>query len=112
MALVDNPRIDFRSPAGRDAVAEMSRRLTAIPVVAEVRSLTQPLGKPPIPDKEKSLLQRLAEQAMRAAADSRYVSTNPLNKADRNHITRFDIVFRTDPFSDTAWTRSRTCGRS
>ncbi len=102
VALVENPRIDFRSPTGRDAVAEMSRRLAAIPVVAEVRSLTQPLGKPPIPDKEKSFLQRLAEQAMRAAADSRYVSTNPLNKADRNHITRFDIVFRTDPFAHTS----------
>jgi putative drug exporter of the RND superfamily len=102
VALVDNPRIDFRSPAGRDAVQEMSRRLMSIPVVAEVRSLSQPLGKPPVPGKDKTFLQRLADQAMRAAVDSRYVSTNPLNKADRNHITRFDIVFRSDPFAHSS----------
>jgi len=102
VALVDNPKIDFRSPAGRDAVRETSRRLLAIPVVAEVRSLSQPLGKPPVSDAEKTFLQRLADQAMRAAADSRYVSTNPLNKSDLNHITRFDIVFRSDPFSQTS----------
>src|SRR5271157_795770 len=102
VALVDNPRIDFRSPAGRDAVQETSRRLMSIPVVAEVRSLSQPLGKPPVPDKDKTFLQRLADQAMRAAVDSRYVSTNPLNKADLNHITRFDIVFRSDPFAPSS----------
>ena len=49
----------------------------AIPDVAEVRSLSQPLGKPPVPDTEKTFLQRLADQAMRAAVDSRYVSTKP-----------------------------------
>ena len=31
VALVDNPRIDFQSPAGRDAVQETSRRLMSIP---------------------------------------------------------------------------------
>jgi putative drug exporter of the RND superfamily len=99
VALIDNPRIDFRSSVGREAVQEMSRRLMSIPVVAEVRSLSQPLGKPPVPETEKTFLQRLADQALRAAVDSRYVSTNPLNKADLNHITRFDIVFRSDPFA-------------
>ena len=102
MALIANPRLDFRSPPGRAAVAETSRRLMAIPNVAEVRSLTQPLGKPPVPDSEKTFLQRLADQAMRAAADSRYVSTQPGDKADLNHITRFDIVFKSDPFSPTS----------
>jgi len=99
VALVENSRIDFRSPAGRAAIGEVSRRLLAIPGVAEVRSLSQPLGKPPAADSEKTYLQRLAEQAMRAAADSRYVSTKPLHKADVNHITRFDVVFKSDPFS-------------
>jgi RND superfamily putative drug exporter len=99
LALVDNPRLDFRSQAGRDAIQDVCRRLLAIPMVAEVRSLTQPLGKPPVPDSEKNLLQRLADQAMRAAADSRYVSVKPASKDDLNHITRFDIVFRSDPFS-------------
>ena len=102
VALVENPRIDFRSPKGREAVQEMSRRLMSIPAVAEVRSLSQPLGKPPVPDSEKTFPQRLADQLMRAAVDSRYVSTHPLKKADLNHITRFDIVFRSDPFSQSS----------
>jgi RND superfamily putative drug exporter len=102
MALVDNPRIDFRSEAGRKAVQEVTRRLEGIPDVAEVRSLTQPIGKPPAPEAQKSFLHRLVDQAMRAAVENRYVSVNPANKSDLNHITRFDIVFKTDPFSASA----------
>jgi RND superfamily putative drug exporter len=101
-ALVQNGRIDFRSPEGRAAVAEVSRRLAAIPVVAEVRSLSQPLGKPPASGQAPTLLQRLADQALRVAADSRYVSTKPASREDLNHITRFDIVFRSDPFSEAS----------
>jgi len=99
IALVENPKINFRSPEGREKVAEVTRRLTAIPEVAEVRSLTQPLGVPPVPENEKSFLQVVAERAMRAAADGRYVSIKPAEAQDQDHITRFDIVFKTDPFS-------------
>jgi RND superfamily putative drug exporter len=99
VALVEHKRLDFRSPDGRVAVQDVTRRLMGIPSVAEVRSLTQPVGKPPVPDTEKTFLQRVADQAMRAAVDSRYVSTKPVDRADLNHITRFDIVFKTDPFS-------------
>lgn len=102
IALVENPKVDFRSSEGRDKVAEVSRRLAAIPEVDEVRSLTQPLGVPPIPEDQKSLLQIVAERAMRAAADGRYVSIKPTEAGDRDHITRFDIVFKTDPFSKTS----------
>jgi RND superfamily putative drug exporter len=99
VALVEHPRIDFRSPDGRKVVQEVSHRLMAIPMVSEVRSLTQPLGKPPVPDSEKTFLQRVADRALQAAADSRYVSTRAVDKADLNRITRFDIVFKSDPFS-------------
>ena len=34
------------------------------------------------------------------AAESRYVSLKPAKRADLNHITRFDIVFKTDPFAE------------
>ena len=98
-ALVENPRIDFRTDEGREKVAEVTRRLLEIPGVAEVRSLSQPLGKPPVPDDQKSLFQRMAERAMRAAVDGRYVSINATDPNDKNHITRFDVVFKTDPFS-------------
>ncbi|WP_165219032.1 MMPL family transporter [Aquisphaera insulae] len=101
-AFVHSGRLDFRSEEGRQAIREVTRRLVAIPIVAEVRSLTQPLGRPPIPDGEKTLVQRMADQALRAVADSRYVSTRPADKADLNHITRLDIVFRSDPFSPTS----------
>ncbi|MDR3618680.1 MAG: MMPL family transporter [Paludisphaera borealis] len=98
-ALVENPKVDFRSPEGREKVDEVSRRLLAIPGVAEVRSLTQPLGAPPVSDDQKSMLQRMAERAMRGAVDGRYVSTKAPDAKDVNHITRFDVVFKTDPFS-------------
>jgi RND superfamily putative drug exporter len=39
---------------------------------------------------------------MRTAIESRYVSTNPADKAELNHITRFDVVFKSDPFSPTS----------
>lgn len=99
IAIVENPKVDFRSSEGREKIAEISRRLAAIPGVDEVRSLTQPLGDPPIPEDQKSLLQIVAERAMRAAVDGRYVSIKPTEASDRDHITRFDIVFETDPFS-------------
>ena len=44
VALVDNPRLNFRSPEGRRAVDEINRRLQAIDNIAEIRSLTKPLG--------------------------------------------------------------------
>ncbi|AMV39348.1 MMPL family transporter [Planctomyces sp. SH-PL62] len=110
IAVVENPKLDFRSPEGREKVAEVTARLLAVPGVAEVRSLSQPLGKPPIPEAEMNFLQKMADRALRAAADGRYVSINPVETREpgqaevpaarsRNHITRFDVVFATDPFS-------------
>ncbi len=101
-ALVDNPGMDFRSPSGRTAIAETSRRLGAIDNVAEVRSLTQPVGKPLAADRRQGLFGRLADPFVQAAAESRYVSVKPSDPADTNHITRFDIVFKTDPFSEAS----------
>jgi len=102
VALVENPKVDFRNPEGRQMVAEVTQRLMAVPGVAEVRSLTQPLGTPPIPDDKKSMLQLMAERAMRAAVDGRYVSSkarDPMDPSRPTYITRFDVVFKTDPFS-------------
>ncbi len=70
--------------------------------VAEVRSLTQPVGKPLSAEPTTGLFGRLADQALRLAAESRYVSLNPARRSDLNHITRFDIVFKTDPFSEAS----------
>ena len=40
----------------------------------------------------------------RPLADPRYVSVAPGNPADKDHITRIDVVFRSDPFSDEGMT--------
>jgi RND superfamily putative drug exporter len=98
--LLEHPRISFRSDLGRAKIGELTRRLVEVPNVAEVRSIYQPLGTPPVPDKEKSLLERYAELAIKPAVDARYVSTKPATKADADHITKIDIVFKTDPFSE------------
>ena len=102
VALIENPTLDFRSPAGRAAIEEISRRLAAIGSVAEVRSMTRPVGKPEGPATGRSLFERLADQAVRIAAETRYVSTKPRQAADVNHITRLEIVFKTDPFSESS----------
>jgi putative drug exporter of the RND superfamily len=99
-ALVHHPELDFRSPAGRETIATVSRMLLAIDNIAEVRSLTQPLGKPPATGRDSGLFNRITGQAVGLAAESRYVGTHPAADTDRNHITRLDLVFKTDPFSE------------
>ncbi len=100
--LVEHPSLNFRSEPGRAAVDAVSRALMALPNVAEVRSLSQPLGKPSDPN--AGLQQRLLERTARPLADPRYVSVAPDDPRDADHITRFDVVFRSDPFSDQGMT--------
>ena len=103
VALIEHPTLeDFRSPQGRAAIEEISRRLAAIGSVAEIRSLTRPVGKPEGPATGKSLFARLADRAVRIAAETRYVTTKPRQAANVNHITRLEIVFKTDPFSESS----------
>jgi putative drug exporter of the RND superfamily len=99
IALIENPRIDFRSPKGRSSIDTVTRRLLAIDNVAEVRSVTAPLGTSPRTAADQGLLGSLTARAVGAAAESRYVSTKPKKDSDRNHITRIDVVFKADPFS-------------
>ena len=101
--LIEHPTMNFRQQAGRDAMDVVSRRISALPNVSEVRSVSQPVGKLGIPAAQKTFIGRQMEQVMRVAVDSRYVSVNPSNKAkDQNHITRVDVVFKSDPFSEAS----------
>ena len=102
VVLLDNPHLNFRSPEGRKAIAEITGRLKAIENIAEVRSLTQPLGNSPGAGPDVGLLNRLAGQALNVAAESRYVSATPARSEDRDHITRLDVLFKTDPFSEAS----------
>ena len=100
--LVEHPGLNFRSQDGRIAVDKVSRALMALPNVSEVRSLSQPLGKPS--DPKAGLQQRKLEMTARPLADKRYVGVDAENPGDVNHITRFDVVFKSDPFSDEGMT--------
>ena len=93
--LVEHPGIDFRSESGRQAVERLSKALAGLPNVAEVRSISRPLGVSP-----ESFQERLFDQVRRPFVDPRYVSTEPVEQADLNHITRVDLIFKSDPFSD------------
>lgn len=100
---------DWTSPEGRDTIARLSRGFSNLPNVAEVRSLTQPLGtalQEPEPEPEvkgmfagfmKSVrkdINRALETAHRAAREH-YISKNV---ADGRNVTRLDVILRSDPF--------------
>jgi RND superfamily putative drug exporter len=119
--LIENHRLDFVTPEGRSAIEAVCKELATLPGVAEVRSVSRPLGKQevgpatqqatPAPKAdplggflkrfEKKGFQALFDQAdlmVRTIEDAHYVSTKAKG-ADKNHITRIDLVFKTDPFS-------------
>ncbi len=100
VALIEHPTLDFRSTPGRAAIEEISRRLLALAGVAEVRSATRPVGETVESSPGESLFAQLADRAVRMAAEPRYVATAPRRSADAGHITRLEIVFKTDPFAD------------
>ncbi len=102
VALVENSAIDFRSQAGKIAIKEVTRRLAAIDGVALIRSATRPVGKPEESATGEGLFARFKDQATRFLAEGRYVSTGARQAADVNHITRLEIVFRNDPYSDSS----------
>lgn len=117
--LVDHPRINFRSDDAIDAVERVCRDLAALPNLSEVRSVSRPLGDPlatvvkrvdrpattPPPARNpfakllaSATLDEVRDRAVLAGSFSRYVSLRA-DRADRDHITRFDLIFKTNPFS-------------
>jgi RND superfamily putative drug exporter len=100
------------SREGRDTVAHLSFALASLENVAEVRSLTQPLGKPlpePRPPvRTKGLLgsflrtvqpglSAIVEEAKKSARKY-YVATVPGEDGPRS-VTRLDVVLKSDPFA-------------
>jgi RND superfamily putative drug exporter len=105
---------DWESPRGQANVAHLSQGFALLDNVAEVRSLTQPLGSPvnmPAPPATPNLkgtlfrtvwnnvCQGLSDQINRAAAEF-YVSRTPdTSSGDApRFVTRLDVVPRSDPF--------------
>jgi RND superfamily putative drug exporter len=99
VVLLHNPRVDFDSSSGREILTKVSERLAQLDNVAEIRSLSRPLGKPVPPPTQRNLLFQVRDRALKAATDARYVSTNARAESDRKHICRLDVVFKSDPFS-------------
>jgi RND superfamily putative drug exporter len=85
--LLANDDVDFLSKEGRAAIGALSETLRALPNVAEVRSVTEPLGRVPNTRKERAALTLLRRQT-----DPRYVG-------GKGHITRLELVFQSDPFA-------------
>jgi RND superfamily putative drug exporter len=102
-------------PAGRALIGHLSRGFAYLPNVAEVRSLTQPLGTPltirpaaePRPAAKSSLLRNMLGQAVHSlgeqiskTAGEFYLSRIPGESyaAPDRHVTRLDVVLKTDPF--------------
>jgi RND superfamily putative drug exporter len=106
---------DWECKEGRAIIAHLSQGFARLPNVAEVRSLTQPLGSPlaapPSPrlsgNDRAGLLQNvlwnvrqgLSEQVNRAAREV-YLARLPGTSAGSQprSVTRLDVVFQTDPF--------------
>jgi RND superfamily putative drug exporter len=95
--LIAHPRIDFRSEPGRAAVERLSKALANLKNVDEVRSISRPLGRSP-----ENFQEQLFDRARRPFVDPRYVATAPTDPKDLNHVTRIDMIFRSDPFSDAS----------
>ncbi len=101
------------SPDGRAQIDHLSRGFAQLEGVAEVRSLTQPLGKPlpsfllnrPLMDSLGNFLGKgqpglfgMVEQARKTARDH-YVADLPEPKRS---VARLDVVLKTDPFDSAS----------
>jgi RND superfamily putative drug exporter len=105
---------DWESPAGYAALAHLSTGLGFLDNVAEVRSLTQPLGEslslPPEPSNPnlqgqlfksvwRSVVNGVADQVQRASREFYLAALPPANPGGTSrYVTRLDVVLRTDPF--------------
>ncbi len=107
---------DWNSRQGRDAIGHLSHVFSRLDNVAEVRSLTQPLGEPlPEPPRANlappnkglfgSLLRSVQkgadtvrEQADRSARDYYVAGLPPAAGAAPRYVTRLDVVLRSDPY--------------
>jgi RND superfamily putative drug exporter len=104
---------DWSTPENRELVQRLSTELDRVENVIEVRSLTQPLGKP-LPFARQtsideagenasplsllasgSVAQSVAQSLADRAARPYYVSRIPTG-----HVTRLDVVFRSEPFAN------------
>jgi RND superfamily putative drug exporter len=85
---------DWNSPEGKQIVASLTAGLQKLPNVAEVRSLTQPLGPQETPGGLLGAFPRLSNFLIGPMARGHYTAKLP----DGN-VTRIDVIFHTEPFA-------------
>jgi RND superfamily putative drug exporter len=116
-----NGPVDWNSREGRLEIDHLTRGFASLPNVAEVRSMTQPLGSP-VPDfwqlaNPETLVQRLynmvqpmiqdlLEQIQAQSRDyylAKVDEATPWNaQAQTHYVTRLDVVLKSDPFDDVS----------
>jgi RND superfamily putative drug exporter len=108
---------DWDTPEGHDTLEHLCASFASLDNVAEVRSLTQPLGQPLAeaagPVEENGLLGKLfqvvkpgvnlAMEAAHQASLKHYVATLPKEDGGLS-VTRLDLVLRSDPFASASLT--------
>ncbi|HEY1375345.1 MAG TPA: MMPL family transporter [Gemmataceae bacterium] len=108
---------DWDGPDGRKLIRRLSRGFGQLDNVAEVRSLTQPLGRPlpDLPANGSHLLSGVLQWAGPGvgfinpvkAARGHYLATLPTGSGPR-FVTRLDVVLITDPFAPESATTLET----
>jgi RND superfamily putative drug exporter len=104
---------DWNSADGRDVISHLSKGFAHLENVAEVRSLTQPLGAPMLdmspktPQKglltgmltsfRRGVVNEALEQGNRIARD--FYVAELTDGSDRHYVTRLDVILHTDPFA-------------
>ncbi len=97
----ESKRIDFTTPDAKDLVEDLTMRLREKGgqlQVADVRSLSHPLGKHDKPNwDDLPVGQRLARGAAYVAETEKYYITQA--DGHKGNATRLDVIFEEDPFS-------------
>lgn len=86
--------IDWTTPQGKKLIADLTQGLSQFPNVAEVRSLTQPLGADAPAGGLLAAVPHVADVLMAPMAQQHYIARLP-----EGNVARFDVVLRTEPFA-------------
>jgi RND superfamily putative drug exporter len=95
-------RQDWNSAEGRKLIADLTEGLSKVPNVAEVRSLTRPLGKDTPGNGLLAAVPQLADLLIGPKARKHYLAALP-----SGNVARFDVVMDTEPFAPQSVTSLR-----
>jgi RND superfamily putative drug exporter len=98
LTILLHDREPWSRPAGRQLIDALTRELGGIANVAEVRSLSRPLGEPKaLPPRGQEA--KLERPPLVSAFANALVGRHYLAEIPTGHVTRLEVVFRTEPFA-------------